>query len=324
MSRGSSLPGGARLLAAVLVAVAAARCAQTPTSPSATGATLTRGAVPQDGEPTPGDSLGTVNALGATRFMAYGDSITFGTPSSFDEGFFFDPLPGSPYPTQLDNLLESSFPSQDFTIVNEGNPGELAANALASGRFAQRLAAVRPQGLLLLEGINDLNSGRSIGDVVGFTAADDRAGAALQRHRAHQHDVPDLRQHPAGDRPGAAEFRRTYRLVQQRPQRDGRQPPERLRREHVRGVRRQLRPGRRCRIGSAATGCTPPWPATRRWPRRSATPSATVSRCAARSSSSGRSGSSGRRRRTEPQRATGGADRVEPGGAPERQGHWRR
>ena len=167
MSRGSSLPGGARLLAAALVAVAAAGCAQTPTSPSATGATLTRGAVPQDGEPTPGDTLGTINALGATRFMAFGDSITFGTPSSFDEGFFFDPLPGSPYPTQLDNLLESSFPSQDFTVVNEGNPGELAANALASGRFAQRLAAVRPQGLLLLEGINDLNSGRSIGDVVG-------------------------------------------------------------------------------------------------------------------------------------------------------------
>ena len=196
------------MLAAALVAVAAARCAQTPTSPSATGATLTRGAVPQDGEPTPGDSLGTVNALGATRFMAFGDSITFGTPSSFDEGFFFDPLPGSPYPTQLDNLLESSFPSQDFTVVNEGNPGELAANALASGRFAQRLAAVRPQGLLLLEGINDLNSGRSIGDVVGSLQQMIELARLYNATVAHQHDVPDLRQHPAGDRPGAAELRR--------------------------------------------------------------------------------------------------------------------
>jgi lysophospholipase L1-like esterase len=106
-------------------------------------------------------------ALGATSFLAFGDSITFGILSSFDGAFLFDPPPGTSYPSQLDGLLEGSYPSQDFTIVNEGSPGELAINAVSSGRFAQRMAAVRPQGLLLLEGINDLNNGRSVGETVG-------------------------------------------------------------------------------------------------------------------------------------------------------------
>jgi lysophospholipase L1-like esterase len=108
-----------------------------------------------------------VNAVGATRFLAFGDSITFGTPSSFDPAFFFDPLPGSPYPAQLHNLLESSFPLQNFTVGNFGQPGEQAGQAVSSGRFNSTMAAQRPPGLLLLEGINDLNSGRSIGEVVG-------------------------------------------------------------------------------------------------------------------------------------------------------------
>jgi lysophospholipase L1-like esterase len=166
MSRGSSLSGGARFVGAVLMAMTAATCANTPTSPSTPAAVASKGSVPQGGEPAP-DPLPGVQAVGATSFLAFGDSITFGTLSSFDGAFLFDPPPGTSYPSQLDGVLESSYPVQDFTVVNEGSPGEQAVNAVASGRFAQRMAAVRPQGLLLLEGINDLNGGRSIGEAVG-------------------------------------------------------------------------------------------------------------------------------------------------------------
>ncbi len=163
----ASRPGWARLACATLLAVSAARCAQTPTSPSTPGSVLSRGSVPQGGAPTPSpDPLG-VNAVGATRFLAFGDSITFGTESSFDGGFLFDPCPGCSYPEQLDAGLEASYPVQDFAVGNFGQPGEQTGQAVSSGRFASTIAAQRPQGLLLLEGINDLNSGRSIGEVVG-------------------------------------------------------------------------------------------------------------------------------------------------------------
>ncbi len=51
-------------------------------------------------------------------------------------------------------------------MSNEGDPGELAVNAVSSGRFAQAMAAVRPQGLLLFEGINDLNNEQGISSTV--------------------------------------------------------------------------------------------------------------------------------------------------------------
>lgn len=140
-------------------------CAEPPTSPTAPSAVLTVGAVPQSGTP-PAVPLPGPAALGATRFTAFGDSITFGTTSSFDGAFLFAPLPGAAYANDLDSILESRYPSQDFSVSNDGSPGELAVNAVSSGRFAQVMAARRPQGLLLLEGINDLNNGLGIGATV--------------------------------------------------------------------------------------------------------------------------------------------------------------
>jgi lysophospholipase L1-like esterase len=153
-----------------LAALAAGACAGSPPLPTAPSSVLSRGAVPQLGAPTAADPLPGPNALGATRFMAFGDSITFGETSSFDGGFLFDPVPGTQYPMQLDNLLEAAFPTQDFTVTNEGVSGEAAITAVSSGRFAQRMAAQRPQGLLLLEGINDLNGEISIPSVVNALA----------------------------------------------------------------------------------------------------------------------------------------------------------
>jgi lysophospholipase L1-like esterase len=165
----SSCPAGrVRRLAVVLLAVSAAHCAETPTSPSTPGAVLSRGSAPQGGTPPPaGDPLPPVAAVGATNFVAFGDSITYGTLSSFDGAFLFDPCPGCSYPELLDQRLENAFGVQNFTVWNAGLPGEWAAQAVSSGRLSQTMAARRPQGLLLLEGINDLNNGRSVSDVVG-------------------------------------------------------------------------------------------------------------------------------------------------------------
>jgi len=140
-----------------LAALVAGGCAGSPVLPTAPSSVLSRGAVPQLGAPTAADPLPGPTALGATRFMAFGDSITYGTASSFDGAFLFDPVPGTPYPFQLENLLEAAFATQDFTVTNRGVAGEGAITAVTSGRFTQRMAAERPQALLLLEGINDLN-----------------------------------------------------------------------------------------------------------------------------------------------------------------------
>jgi lysophospholipase L1-like esterase len=113
------------------------------------------------------DSLPPPTVLGATRFLAFGDSITCGTPSSFDE-FSFDILcqETSGYPQLVRSALRTVSPGQSFTVVNEGRPGEWAQQAIATGRFAQLMASVRPQGLLLLQGVNDLNNGAGVGATV--------------------------------------------------------------------------------------------------------------------------------------------------------------
>jgi lysophospholipase L1-like esterase len=158
-----------RPAATVLLALAVAQCGRAPESVTGPSPVLSRGALPQAGDPPPaGDSLGTVNALGATRFMAFGDSITWGQISSFDGSILFDQLPGTEYPVQFDNQLESAYPTQNFTVTNEGVPGEWALQAVSNGRFAQRMAAQRPQALLLLEGINDLNNAQSTSATVGY------------------------------------------------------------------------------------------------------------------------------------------------------------
>jgi lysophospholipase L1-like esterase len=157
------------LAAALVLALAAARCAQAPPSPTAPSPILSRGVVPQaGGPPVASDVLPPLSVLGATRFLAFGDSITCGTPSSFDE-FSFDVQcqESSGYPQLVRGVLQSVSPGQTFTVANEGRPGEWAQQAVSSGRFAQLMASVRPQGLLLLQGINDLNNGSGIGATVG-------------------------------------------------------------------------------------------------------------------------------------------------------------
>lgn len=157
-----------------IVAVAAALsvgCGGTVTSPTTPTAVLSLGAAPQTGAPAPSaDPLPGVAALGATTFLAFGDSITCGVPGAFsmNDVAFDAPLDSTctytGYPETLKSLLAQASPTQTFTVWNEGRPGEEAT--LAYSRLSTNLAARRPQVVLLLEGVNDLNSGKSISSIV--------------------------------------------------------------------------------------------------------------------------------------------------------------
>lgn len=149
------------LLAALLLTISA--CANGPTAPSSAdaGGSLVVGAraegppvaQPEAVIPTPGQ------ALGATRFLAFGDSITAGAVSSFDNVFVMGDEAWS-YPRVLQVNLNASHAPQVFTMLNAGVPGETAR--VGVDRMPGVLNSFRPQVVLLLEGINDLNFGVSI------------------------------------------------------------------------------------------------------------------------------------------------------------------
>jgi lysophospholipase L1-like esterase len=144
----------------VAMAVLAGACAGSPTAPSSTTSSAslvgsvsqTPPVVPQAIIPVP------PQALGAQRFVAFGDSITSGTLSSFDGMFLYADEPGS-YPRRLNAMLDAYNRPAPFSVINRGEPGESAHQG--SGRLPAVLASDRPQVLLLLEGINDMSGGVS-------------------------------------------------------------------------------------------------------------------------------------------------------------------
>ena len=144
-------------------AMVLAGCSQTPTSPSAANSPAAIGELPQTSVPVPPRDNATVpNAIGLTRFVAFGDSITWGATSAYDPRFLFAAVNGG-FPERLLAALNTYHAPQRFTMFNEGQPGELAGNALA--RFQLMLTSRRPQAVLLLEGINDLNNDVSVTQV---------------------------------------------------------------------------------------------------------------------------------------------------------------
>ncbi len=149
-------------LVLLLVALAAA-CSQTPTGPSRVPGAATTGdaalkappQVPRSGVIPIAPRIDAIQltALGVTRFVAFGDSITWGATSAWDQRVFFAADSGG-YAERLQASLDFYHSPQRFTVINEGVPGELATQALT--RFRSVLATRRPQAVLLLEGINDL------------------------------------------------------------------------------------------------------------------------------------------------------------------------
>ena len=153
------------LAAAILAVVSSfAACSKTPTSPSASASGVAVGAITQTSVPAPPrNSLTVPDAIGLTRYVAFGDSITYGSASGFDPRFLFSALPGA-YPERVLAGLETYFEPHDFTMFNEGQPGQLATAAL--DRFKIVLSEKRPQAVLLLMGFNDLNNHVSIADTI--------------------------------------------------------------------------------------------------------------------------------------------------------------
>ena len=79
--------------------------------------------------------------LAVTRILAFGDSITAGTPASS-------------YPLFLERILALQYVAQDIRVINAGKGGEHVRHAF--GRFSAELGRHRPEVLLLMEGTNDL------------------------------------------------------------------------------------------------------------------------------------------------------------------------
>jgi lysophospholipase L1-like esterase len=117
--------------------------------------------------------------LTATKFVAYGDSITEGfvqrcpgneptdkvptdkdaTPPMSRFGFFLEQGRAQPspkaYPARLQELLAARYPTQTITVVNEGMGGEDIEGGVSN--LPRVLTANAPEVLLLQEGINTLN-----------------------------------------------------------------------------------------------------------------------------------------------------------------------
>jgi lysophospholipase L1-like esterase len=137
-----------------------AGCSQTPTAPSSVAPPSTPlTATSQETTPnSPALTFVPARAVGIQRFVAFGDSITWGALSQFDQRFQYAAANGG-YPERILASLTAAHAPQRFTMFNEGLPGELAVNALT--RFRAMLTTRKPECVLLLEGINDLTNGIS-------------------------------------------------------------------------------------------------------------------------------------------------------------------
>ena len=72
-------------------ALAAAGCTTSPTAPSTTPSGILSGVASLEPPPTPQAIIPVPpQRLGATSFLAFGDSITFGVLSSFDGAFLYE------------------------------------------------------------------------------------------------------------------------------------------------------------------------------------------------------------------------------------------
>lgn len=97
--------------------------------------------------------------LAVTKFLAFGDSLTWGevAQTAAQNLHVYDPL--NSYPTFLQALLKDAYPAQaaDIVVTNEGAQGLSATKD--EDRFVGSVNAYRPEVVLLLEGTNDVNDG---------------------------------------------------------------------------------------------------------------------------------------------------------------------
>jgi lysophospholipase L1-like esterase len=124
--------------------------------------------------------------------MAFGDSITKG---EINDGSYLDgsekcepgperapllaPLAVQPefaYPSVVDHLLTARYRKQSITMLNEGVARTRATED--TERFAERVAADRPDAVLLLQGILDVYNGVSPASALGADIRNAKARGA--------------------------------------------------------------------------------------------------------------------------------------------------
>ena len=91
--------------------------------------------------------------LRRTSYLAFGDSITSGVLSRVRFAAAGSGPPTS-YPARMEAMLTERYPDQMLTIINAGEPGERSYEGRI--RAPRVLDALRPEVMLLLEGINQL------------------------------------------------------------------------------------------------------------------------------------------------------------------------
>jgi lysophospholipase L1-like esterase len=113
-----------------------------------------------------------VPRLNATRFTAFGDSMTEGFLTSCPVSTLYGLLsvqadleslrtirpPGFSavaYPLRLQSMLAARYALQSITVINQGSGGETAV--FGATQFPGVLSNDAPQAVLLLEGVNDIN-----------------------------------------------------------------------------------------------------------------------------------------------------------------------
>ena len=112
-----------------------------------------------------------VPVLRDVKFLAFGDSITNGEVQN-------NPLRPTlrlverdkSYPTVLGKELSERYVSQTITVVNEGQSGETAEDG--TQRIGGALARNRPDALLLLQGVIDLDGRGGIPGVISALRSD--------------------------------------------------------------------------------------------------------------------------------------------------------
>jgi lysophospholipase L1-like esterase len=95
--------------------------------------------------------------IAATRFIAFGDSISDGV-LGFVPYAVGDPGPPVGYAFKLRTLLQDRYTAQTFSMTDEGVGGENIARGVA--RLPEVLSRDNPEVVMLFEGVNDLNGAR--------------------------------------------------------------------------------------------------------------------------------------------------------------------
>jgi len=102
-----------------------------------------------------------------TRFIAFGDSMSDGVLGLAPQTLG-NPGPAVGYAYKLRALLAARYTAQTISMTDEGRPGEWVTMGVT--RLPGVLATDQPDAVLLLEGVNDLNSGGGDAAIPGIKA----------------------------------------------------------------------------------------------------------------------------------------------------------